>query len=165
MAWFLLLNTDMGAVNWVEIGLTYAVLGLIIIVSLATLAIIKKKIRKDASLSKVKTKCVKAIEYAEKSLLHPTKRDLLIASTKMLKLVGLVSDAEWSVTCIFEDKKDLILEELAARLDKLANAISAKAEEAFLSEKEYIISMETARDELQSVIAAIDEMMAKREGV
>lgn len=163
MAW-LLLNTDMGTVNWVEIGLTYAVMGLIIIVSLVSLAIMKKKMRKDASLGKVKAKCVKAMAYAEKALSHSTKRDLLIASTKMHKLVGLVSDAEWVVTCMVEDKKDLILEDLAGRLDRLANAISTKAEETFFSEKEYVVSMETARDELQAIIVLVDELQAKQKG-
>ena len=48
MAWFLMLNADMGMVNWVEIGLTYGVLGVIILGSLIALAIVKKRAKHEA---------------------------------------------------------------------------------------------------------------------
>ena len=94
MAWFLMLNADMGAVNWVEVGLKYAALGLVIVASLIVLAIMKKSSHKEASLSKVKMKCAKADAYAKKLLSTNGKRDLLIASTKLSKLSSLISDVE-----------------------------------------------------------------------
>jgi hypothetical protein len=41
MAWIFMLNADTGAVNWVEVGLTYGVLAAVILVSLIALAIVK----------------------------------------------------------------------------------------------------------------------------
>ncbi len=164
MAWFLMLNADMGAVNWVEIGLTYGVLGVIILVSLIALAIVKKSARKEATLIRVKAKCQKALAYADKLLAKRTKRDLLIASTKLAKLSSLTAEAEWCATCIFEEKKDLTMEGLASRLDVLSTTLSTKAEEAFFNEKEYCSCLEQAKAELESVIAQVEALMPKKEG-
>ena len=155
--WFLLLNADMGAGNWMETTLTYAALLLVIIVSLIVLAIVKKSIRKEASLTKVKVKSAKAIAYATRLLNENSKRDLLIASTKLSKLCSLVLNIEWNVSCIVEDKKDIVLEGLSARLDALANKLSAKAEEAFFTQKEYLACINEAKAEL---IAITDQVTA-----
>lgn len=162
MAWFLMLNADMGAVNWVEVGLKYAALGLVIVASLIVLAIMKKSSHKEASLSKVKMKCAKADAYAKKLLSTNGKRDLLIASTKLSKLSSLISDVEWNVACIVEEKKDIVLEGLSARLDALANTVSAKAEEAFYTEKEYLACVSAAQAELADILAKVIEIMTAK---
>lgn len=163
MAWFLMLNADMGMVNWVEIGLTYGVLGVIILGSLIALAIVKKRAKNEATVLKLKAKCQKALAYTNKLLGKRTKRDLLIASTKLAKLSSLVAEAEWCATCIFEEKKDLTMEGLASRLDSLSTNLSTKAEEAFFNESEYCSCLEKTKAELSSVIQQAEALMPKKE--
>lgn len=164
MAWIFMLNADTGAVNWVEVGLTYGVLAAVILVSLIALAIVKKRAKKEATLSNLKTKCAKATAYLDKLSQRISKRDLLIASTKLLKLNSLVVEAEWCATCIVEDKKDMIMEGLAARLDALGTVLAKKAEEAFIAEDEYRETLAQAKTELASIAAQVELLMPQKEG-
>ena len=155
MSLFLLLNSDMGGGNWVETWLAYATLGVIILISLIVLGIIKKVDRNEASLSKVRAKCEQADAYATEALRLKGKRGLLIASTRLSKLCALVVDAEWSISCVVEAKKDVVLEGLSTSLDALANKISSKAEEAFYTEEEYLSFLKEVKAELGSILEKV----------
>ena len=158
MSLFLLLNSDMGGDNWVETWLSYAALGAIILISLIVLGIIKKMNRREASLSKARAKCQQANAYAADALQLKGKRGLLIASTKLSKLCSLVVDAEWSMSCVVEAKKDVVLEGVSTRLDGLASKISAKAEEAFYTEEEYLSFLKEVKAELGSIVEQVKSL-------
>lgn len=165
MAWFMMLNADTGVANWMEIGLTYAALGLIILISLIALAIVKKSIRKEASLAKAKAKCIRAEAYAIRMMQPKGKRDLLIASTKLAKLSSLILEAEWNVLCIVEEKKDIVVEGLLGNMDALAKKISTKAEEAFFQEEEYIAFVKEVKHELSDITEKMGQIMQEKGAV
>ncbi len=165
MAWYMMLNADMGGVNWVETGLAYAFFGSIILISLIALAIAKKSIRKEASLSKVKARCAKAEAYAARMMQLKGKRDLLIASTRLMKLSSLIVNIEWNVWCIVEEKKDIILEGILGSVDALSKKISMKAEEAFFQEEEYIAFVKEVKNELSAITEQVGQIMQEKGAV
>lgn len=159
---FLMLSAEAAGINWVEIGLTYGALGAIIFLSLIALAIVRKSIRKEASLNKVKNKCNKARAYAEKMLAKRSKGELLIASTRLSKLSNMIAEAEWNASCIVEEKKDLILEDIVTRLDALACNVSAKAEEAFFTEEEYVQSLQDGIEGLRLIVEEVSAILSQK---
>lgn len=163
MEWIVLLSSESSEINWLQSGLTYGILALIIFVSLIVLSIVKRAIHKEASLKKVKTKCEKAKSYAERLLEKVTKADLLVAATQLARLSSMVSEAEWNLACIFEDKKDVVLEGLATRLDGVSTALSLKAEEAIYSEEEYVECIQSALEGIASVLETVTAILAEKE--
>lgn len=163
MEWIVLLTSESSEINWLESGLTYGILALVIIVSLIVLSIVKRAIHKEASLKKVKTKCEKAKSYAEKLLEKVTKADLLVATTQLARLSSLVSETEWNLACIVEDKKDVVLEGLATRLDGIATALSLKSEEAIYSEEEYVECIQSALEGISSVLETVTSILGQKE--
>lgn len=163
MEWIVLLTSESSEINWLESGLTYGILALVIIVSLIVLSIVKRAIHKEASLKKVKAKGEKAKSYAEKLLEKVTKADLFVAATQLARLSSLVSEMEWNLACIVEDKKDVVLEGLATRLDGIATALSLKSEEAIYSEEEYADCIQSALEGVSSVLETVTAILAEKE--
>lgn len=130
-------NNITNNVSWVDVIVKYSVLVLIIFISLILIALVRRYFRKEASVKRLKNKCEKAKTYALKIKDKVSKQDLIIASAKLNKLTSLLKDATWIAMRCAEDKKDIILDEIASSLDVLATSIANYAEEAFYTKKDY----------------------------
>lgn len=126
----------------------YGVLLGIIFVCIILIAITKKVIKTEASTKKTLAKIDKAINYVEKIKNKTSKQELLIASPKLVKLTSLISGATWNATRTAEEKKDVILDNVASSLDILATYIGKYSEETFYNQDEYIEKLEYVHNSL-----------------
>lgn len=142
----------------------YSVLVAIIFISLILIAIVRRSFKKEASIKKTKSKCIKAKNYAIKIKKQTSKQELLIASTKLNKLTSLLTDATWIATRTAEDKKDVILDDISSSIDNLATYASNFAEDAFYTKEEYENKLDYIISTIESIEKRIDAFVKDTSG-
>ena len=145
-------------IDWTAL-IKYGVFVIIILLSLILIAVVRRAIKKEASLTKTKRKAIKALEYAKKILNYTNKKDLLIASTKLATLATLISEATWNATRVVEEKKDVALESILNSLNSISSLIGDYSEEAFYTKNEYVNNVSRAVNVLETVISDIDHFV------
>lgn len=137
----------------------YGVLVVIILVSLILIAVVKRALKNEASIKRTKTKTQKALDFAKAIKDKNSKKDLIIAATRLAKLAGIISDASWNAVRVSEEKKAVALDGIVSGLDSLATYVSTFAEQAFYTRKEYDEKISVTIQSLEGIIVNIDQFI------
>lgn len=152
----LLLTSESSNMSWVEVIIVYAVLFSLIVISLILLAFIKRSFKKEQTFKTIKSKCEKAKNYALKIKNKTSKQDLLIASAKLNRLTSLIGEATWVITITAEERKDVILDDIASSIDNLASYVGEYSSEGFYDKNDY-------RKKIDYVIQTLDGIKSRVE--
>lgn len=142
--------------------LEYAVCFLIVIGALLALGFLRRRTKKEMRAEAVRKSCLKAKAYAEEILGDVKNKGayMLLGSTKLGHLSGLIADACWYAYQIVNARRDIVFEGIATSLDTLASAISVESDDGYIPINEYQAYVKKAIGELEVVIEKLDGIIA-----
>ena len=136
----------------------------IIVIALLAIAFLRRKTKKEMRAETVKKSCLKAKEYAE-DIFGDVKHKgthILLGSTRLGHLSGLITDASWYAFQIVNVKRDIVFEGIANSLDVLASELTTVAEDGYIPAGEYQACVKRAIGELELTITKLDAMIASK---
>ena len=143
--------------------LEYFVCFVIIVISLLALGFLRRRTKKEMCAETVRKSCEKAKAYAE-AIFDDVKHKgtyILLGSTKLGHLSGLISDACWYAYQIVHSQRDIIFEGSATSLDTLASEISIESDDGYIPAGEYQAYLKKTIVELESIIQKLDAITAE----
>ncbi|MBQ9713739.1 MAG: hypothetical protein IJV83_00270 [Clostridia bacterium] len=154
----LLLNlSDTGA----KLILSYGICTAIIVMALLAMGFLRRHTKKQMRPQTVKKACEKAKAYATELCNQSKGAQILLGATKLHHLSVLVSEATWLAFQIVEGKKDILFEGIANGLDTLATELVTAAQQGYLTEEEYEVSIKSAIGILDEKIEKLSKMVEK----
>ena len=144
-------------IDWIGTLMKYLILIGVILLSIMLIIIIRRKYRKEASIKRCKSICLKAKAYAKKIKSKSNKRQLFIASTRLSKLCSILSNATYIMERVGEEKKDVVLDDITSSLDSLATCVFSFLEEAIFTKDEYEQNVEYVINNIDSIIDRINQ--------
>ena len=142
----------------VELILYYGGCVFLLVLAFALFFVMKRKRKKELKISTLKKSCIKAQKYVDKLLGIKNEKNSLLASSRLLRLSGLVEDATWYAYEIAEAIKNVGVEGISNELDALANTLVNESEDGYIPQAEYLSDLQTAKDCLDSVVKKLEEM-------
>lgn len=146
----------------IDLILYYGGCALLFLLAIALFFVLKQKRKKDLKLSTLKKSCLKAKKYAEKLLHTKNEKISLLASSRLLRLSGMVEDATWYAYEISESKKDVSVEEIFKKLDSLASELVNESEDGYIPTAEYLADLERANVCLKEVLEELNTLLERK---
>ena len=147
----------------IKLVIYYAVIFLIILLTLILMGVFRRKTKREMHPEKIKKACIKAKKYAENVLglgEHKGTQALLGAS-KLATLAGHIANAAWYGFQIVGEKKDIVIEGIANELDVLSTDMSNEAADGYVPADVYEKDIQKAIERLNAIIQKLDGLLKK----